>query len=140
MILQIGNGNVDNTEQIAFHRYDPPVNFATVYKYKPAKWCIILQDKSDAETRSEYYLRSRDAKVNALRDFYPQGFQSHKIHRKTVLAATNKQIDDWNSIVQRLNPNFSIEDTTNCLTYLSSDLLNVVQWMIHEILFQICYQ
>jgi hypothetical protein len=49
------------------------------------------------------------------------------MHRKTILAATNnKQIDDWNSIVQRMNPNFSIEDTINCLTYLSSDALNAV--------------
>ncbi len=45
---------------------------------------------------------------------------------KTILAATNKQIDDWNLIVQRMNPNFSIEDTTNSLTYLSSDVLNAV--------------
>jgi len=124
MILQIGNGNVEDTEHISFHSYDP-VNFATVYKYKPSK-CFILQDKSEDETRSDYYVRCREAKVNALRDFYPQGFQSHKMHRKTILAATNKQIDDWNSIVQRMNPNFSIEDTINCLTYLSSDVLNAV--------------
>ena len=124
MILQIGNGNVEDTERISFHTYDP-INFATVYKYKPSK-CFILQDRKEDETRSEYYVRCREAKVNALRDFYPQGFQSHKMHRKTILAATNKQIDDWNSIVQRMNPNFSVEDTPNSISYLSSDVLNAV--------------
>jgi hypothetical protein len=74
MILQIGNGNVEDTEHISFHSYDP-VNFATVYKYKPSK-SFILQDKSEDETRSYYYVRCREVKVNALRDFYPQGFQS----------------------------------------------------------------
>ncbi len=39
-------------------------------------------------------MRCREAKVNALIEFYPQGFQSHKMNIKTILAATNKQIDD----------------------------------------------
>ena len=125
MILQIGMGQVQNTEYISFHSYDP-VNFATVYKYKPWKKCHILQDKREDETRSEYNVRCREVKVNALKDFYPQGFQSHKMHAKTILAATNKQIDDWNSILQQMNPNYSVDDTQHCVSYLSSDVLNAV--------------
>ena len=124
MILQIGLGQVQNTEYISFHSFDP-VNFATVYKYRPSK-CYILQDKREVETHSEYVLRCREAKVNTLRDFYRQGFQSHKMHAKTILAATNKQIDDWNSIVQQMNPNYSVGDTQHCVSYLSSDVLNAV--------------
>jgi hypothetical protein len=52
MILQIGNGNVEDTEQISFHSHDP-VNFTTFYMYKPSK-CFILQDKWGDETRSDY--------------------------------------------------------------------------------------
>ena len=58
--------------------------------------------------------------------FYPQGFQSHKMHTTTILAATNKQIDDWNTIIQQMNPNYSDEETQACKICFSSDVLNAV--------------
>ena len=77
MILQIGSGNVDNTEQISFHQADP-ANFSTTYKYKPSK-VFVLQDKAEDEPLMEYNTRSTEAKLKALHYFYPQGFQSHKM-------------------------------------------------------------
>ena len=82
MILQIGNGNVEDSEYICFQSSDPN-NFSTPFKYKPSK-CFILQDKKESEPRLEFNDRCREAKVNALRDFYPQGFQSHKMHTTTL--------------------------------------------------------
>ena len=70
---------------------------------------------------------STDSKLKALHHFYPQGFQSHKMHTKTILAATNRQIDDWNSIVQKMNPNYSdYQETPKCLISFSSDVLSAV--------------
>jgi hypothetical protein len=76
----------------------------------------------------EYNARSTEAKIATLRYFYPhqEGFQSYKMHTKTILAATNRQIDDWNSIVQKLNPNYADEQTHKCLISFSSDVLSAV--------------
>ena len=124
MILQIGSGNVENTDQISFHEADP-ANFSTTYKYKPSK-VFVLQDKAEDEPWTEYNARSTAAKLEALHHFYPQGFQSHKMQTKTILAATNRQIDDWNTIVQKLNPNCSEHETRNCMISFSSDVLGAV--------------
>ena len=124
MILQIGSGNVENTDQISFHDANPEI-FSTTYKYRPTK-VFVLEDKAPEEQWLEYNARSTAAKLEALHHFYPQGFQSHKMHTKTILAATNRQIDDWNSIVQRLNPNYSDEQTNKCLISFSSDVLSAV--------------
>ena len=125
MILQIGSGNVDDTDQISFHAVDP-TNFSTTYRYNPCK-VFVLEDKEERETWLEYNDRSTDSKLKALHHFYPQGFQSHKMHTKTILAATNRQIDDWNSIVQKMNPNYSdYQETPKCLISFSSDVLSAV--------------
>jgi hypothetical protein len=124
MILQIGSGNVTNTDQISYHDADPP-NFSTTYKYKPSK-VFVLEDKTEEETWLEYNTRSTETKLKALHHFYPQGFQSHKMQFKTILAATNRQIDDWNSIVQQMNPNYSDHETRNCMISFSSDMLSAV--------------
>jgi hypothetical protein len=63
----------------------------TTYKYKPSK-VFVLEDKTEGETWMEYSARSTEAKLQALHHFYPQGFQSHKMQSKTILAATNRQI------------------------------------------------
>jgi hypothetical protein len=121
MILQIGSGIVENTDHISFHDADP-VTFSTTYKYRPTK-VFVLEDKAEGEQWLEYNARSTEAKIAALRYFYPQGFQSYKMHSKTIIAATNRQIDDWNSIVQKLNPNYADEQTHKCLMSFSFDVL-----------------
>ena len=124
MILQIGSGNVENTDHISFHDADPRT-FSTTYKYRPTK-VFVLKDKAEEEQWLEYNARSTEAKIAALRHFYPHGFQSYKMHTKTILAATNRQIDDWNSIVQKLNPNYADTQTNKCLLSFSSDVLSAV--------------
>jgi len=41
----------------------------------------------------------------ALFFLYPQGFHTPNIHEKAILCATNEDVDEWNTIVQGLNPN-----------------------------------
>ena len=48
------------------------------------------------------------------------------MHTTTILAATNKQIDNWNTIIQQMNPNYSEEETQACKICFSSDVLNAV--------------
>ncbi len=71
IILQIGSGIVENTDHISFHDADP-VTFSTTYKYRPTK-VFVLEDKAEGEQWLEYNARSTEAKIAALRYFYPQG-------------------------------------------------------------------
>jgi hypothetical protein len=41
----------------------------------------------------------------ALQWLYPNGFDPNQAISATILAATNEQVDKWNSIVQDMNPN-----------------------------------
>jgi hypothetical protein len=36
---------------------------------------------------------------------YPQGFDPFNIHKTCILAVTNKQVQEWNSLIQNLNKN-----------------------------------
>lgn len=125
MILQIGNGNVTDSEQLNFNKKDV-ANYSTTYNYKTAK-CFVLQDKEENETKTNFEMRTVSKKKEALQHFYPNGFQSHKMKNKTILAATNKQVNDWNDIIQKMNPNYSDDPpTSKCKSYFSSDKLNAV--------------
>ena len=132
MLLQIGNGNVQDSVRISLNKVDS-INYSTTYNYLCDK-CFILDDRLENETILDFDTRMRLLKREALQAFYPNGFQSHEMNKKTILAATNKQVDDWNCIVQQLNPNFSsqVNDSRNrqslqnCRTYSSADKLNAV--------------
>ena len=41
----------------------------------------------------------------ALKFLYPEDFASTDLHKRAILCATNEDVDEWNSIVQDLNPN-----------------------------------
>jgi len=141
MILQIGNGNVTDSEKIWFNKTDPS-HYSTTYNFKTDK-CFVMQDKQDNESNKEFEARSKLCMDDAVQEFYPNGFESHKMHNKTILAATNKQVDNWNYIVQKMNPNYSgtvIETSTKmCRTYYSADKLaevddpkNIISEMLSE--------
>ncbi len=40
----------------------------------------------------------------ALGFLYPHGFDTPDLHERAILCATNEDVDEWNSIVQDLNP------------------------------------
>jgi hypothetical protein len=42
--------------------------------------------------------------VDAVNFCYPGGFDTNIMHESCILAATNKQVDNWNAEVQELNP------------------------------------
>jgi hypothetical protein len=141
MILQIGNGNVTDSENISLNKSDPS-NYSTTYNFKTHN-CFVLQDKQDNESNKQFEERSTLSMHDTVQHFYPNGFESHKMHNKTILAATNKQVDKWNNIVQKMNPNYSgtvIETSTKmCKTYYSADKLaevddpkNIISEMLSE--------
>lgn len=125
MILQIGNGNVTDSERLSFNKSDP-VNYSTTYNFRTNN-CFILKDKMENESVKVFETRSQNTKSEALQQFYPNGFQTQKMKSKTILAATNKQVDEWNYIIQKMNPNYSdVPPTQKCKSYFSSDKLNAV--------------
>jgi len=129
MIIQIGNGVVTNSPPEICYLTENTSSKTKTYNYKVQN-CMILQDKTDTETKHEYNSRYHLKQLEAVQDFYPDGFQTHQMQDKTILAATNNQIDKWNCVVQQQNPNYSSNENdfsnTNCKTYLSSDVLNAV--------------
>ena len=40
---------------------------------------------------------------NCVSWLYPQGFDLFNMHRTCILAATNNQVKDWNTIIRKLN-------------------------------------
>lgn len=56
---------------------------------------------------------------DALRFIYPSGFDKHTMHKASILASTNEIGDEWNTMIQDLNPNESRE-------YLSADFFDAV--------------
>ena len=122
MIIQIGNGAVtDSPPEICY--------LSETFNYK-VNDCKILPDKTNDETKHDYNDRYQLKLLEAVQDFYPNGFDTYRMQDKTILAATNIQIDQWNCVVQQQNPNYSENENdfsnTNCKTYLSSDVLNAV--------------
>jgi len=68
------------------------------------------------------------AKTSAIEELYPNGFDSADMQRKTILATTNSQVDAWNELIQKMNPNFEkigVDRTLAC-KYLSNDTLGEV--------------
>lgn len=47
--------------------------------------------------------------MHALQFLYPNGFQTENLHKRAILCATNSICDDWNSIIQDMNPNLSVD-------------------------------
>ena len=145
MILQIGNGIVTDSEQLWLNKSDPS-NYSTTYNFKTDN-CFVIQDKEESESKKEFEARILISMRDTVQKFYPNGFESHKRHNKTILAATNKQVDKWNEIIQKMNPNYSpnvVEHSssttkTMCKTYYSADKLaevddskNIISDMLSE--------
>jgi ATP-dependent DNA helicase PIF1 len=42
---------------------------------------------------------------SALRFLYPDGFRTPDLHKRAILCARNEDVDEWNKIVQDMNPN-----------------------------------
>ena len=135
MLLQIGNGIVVDSSQLYLCKCDA-TKYSKTYNYRFEK-CFIVEDSTlqMKESVSEFGILSQQKKREALKYFYPHGFQSYGMNKKTILAATNKQVDDWNKIIQQMNPNFGSDsaerDVTSrflrkCQTYSSADKLNAV--------------
>jgi len=40
----------------------------------------------------------------ALNFLFPQGFQTQNLEKRAILCATNEDVDEWNSLVQSMNP------------------------------------
>ena len=70
--------------------------------------------------------------TKALKFLYPENFDTPNLHQRAILCATNKDVDEWNSHVQQLNPEpaiiftarneFSnIDDPKNILKSLFTD-------------------
>ena len=47
--------------------------------------------------------------MHALQFLYPNGFQTENLHKRAILCSTNSICDEWNSIIQNMNPNPSYE-------------------------------
>jgi len=37
---------------------------------------------------------------------YPNKFNNENFTKKVILAGTNKEVDSWNQVIQRMNPQF----------------------------------
>ena len=72
MILQIGNGIVVDSEQLFLHAEDT-VNYKTTYNFRTNK-CFILLDKEENEPKKDYQSRVLNIKMEALTQFFPNGF------------------------------------------------------------------
>ena len=136
MILQIGNGSIMDSLQLNLFQSNPQA-YSNTYNYKYEKR-FFLDDQHLNESMKDFQKRLKLRKQDALNYFFPKGFQSHEMSKKAILAATNKQVDDWNSIIQQMNPNFKDDTLTEqndnqysstkwkCHTYSSADKLCVV--------------
>ena len=51
------------------------------------------------------YLTDAD---QALRFLYPEAFNTENLHKRAILCATNDNVDEWNTLVQQLNPNIPV--------------------------------
>ena len=100
MLLQIGNCNVQDSVRISLTKVDS-IHYSTTYNYFCDNF-FFLDDRLQNETILDFDTRTRLLKREALQAFYPKGFQSHEMNKKTILAAKNKQVDDWNCIVQQM--------------------------------------
>ena len=56
-----------------------------------------------------------------LHYMYPNGFNTENFTNRAILACTNTQVDEWNNIIQCMNPSFNIHG--NRQYCLSRDIL-----------------
>ena len=48
---------------------------------------------------------------------YPNGFNTENFTNRAILACTNTQVDEWNNIIQRMNPSFNVHgNRQHCLS------------------------
>jgi len=52
-----------------------------------------------------------------LQYMYPNGFNTENFTNRAILACTNTQVDEWNNIIQRMNPSFNVHgNRQHCLS------------------------
>jgi hypothetical protein len=44
-------------------------------------------------------------KIQALQFLYPNKFETENLHKRAILCSTNNICDEWNSLIQNMNPN-----------------------------------
>jgi len=77
---------------------------------KGNKFSEAVQEIDNNEKIGETLLRLPYCKYittfqEALSFLYPEGFQTPYLSKRAILCATNDDVDEWNSIVQAMNPN-----------------------------------
>lgn len=77
---------------------------------KGNKFSEAVQEINNNENFGETLLRLPYCKYittfqEALSFLYPEGFQTPYLSKRAILCATNDDVDEWNSIVQAMNPN-----------------------------------
>jgi ATP-dependent DNA helicase PIF1 len=50
--------------------------------------------------KSKYFTNTE----SALNFIYPDGFNTPDLHKRAILCATNESVDEWNKVVQDMNP------------------------------------
>lgn len=89
------------------------------YKYSD-KIEILVEDTETGSALVRLPLISAVTdKKAALSFIFPGGFDANSMHRSSILAATNEDGDEWNALVQDMNPNLSKE-------YFSADVFDNV--------------
>ena len=48
-------------------------------------------------------------KIQALQFLYPNKFETENLHKRAILCSTNNICDEWNSLIQNMNPNLKHE-------------------------------
>lgn len=88
MILAIGEGNIESD------------------------YAQILKDDDDNDGIMmyrlpiiDYFINNEDGIKEAIDFIYPGGYQPNSMHKKSILATTNEKVDEWNNLIQNLNPN-----------------------------------
>jgi hypothetical protein len=83
-----------------------------------------------------FHLDTKEGVEQALAWLYPEGFDSNSMYSSCILAARNDRGDQWNEIVQHMNPNdkvlykskdilCEVDDPYQCLNgMLTTDVLN----------------
>jgi hypothetical protein len=49
--------------------------------------------------------------ANVLNWLYQDGFNPHHMHKGSILASTNEDVDGWNNCVQNMNNNDLVQQT-----------------------------
>jgi hypothetical protein len=105
--------DLNDPEQRSF--LDRQENYAEVLKCIRLgnKFSLDVQQVETIEKTGETLVRLPNSKYYtdikcALSYLYPQGFQTPDLSKRAILCATNEDVDEWNCLVQEMNPEPSV--------------------------------